>query len=118
MAQITLLTGPERRRRWSDDDRRRILAAAFKPGAVVSEVARQCEVSTSLLYKWRRDAMKGDQRCAFVPAVLAAEPGPAAAAPPPPDTASIIVEFSNGARLKIGAQTLAALVSATLAALR
>jgi transposase len=120
MAQITFLTGRERRRRWSDDDRRRILAAAFKPGAVVSEVARQCEVSTSLLYKWRHDAMKGDRAHAFVPAVLAAGPGQAAQAPAPPapDTASIIVEFSNGARLKIGAQTPAALVAATLAALR
>ena len=38
MVQITLLTGPERRRRWSDDDRRRILAAAFIPGAIVADV--------------------------------------------------------------------------------
>ena len=67
MAQITLLTGPERRRRWNDDERRRILAAAFAPGAVVSTVSRQFEVSTSLIYKWRQQA-------------LAAEPAGAAAA--------------------------------------
>jgi hypothetical protein len=49
--------------------------------------------------------------------MLAAEPAPSAL-PPSPDTASIVVEFSNGARLKIGAQAPAALVAATLAALR
>ena len=54
MAQITLLTGPERRRRWSADERRRILVAAFSPGAVVATVSRQFEVSTSLIYKWRQ----------------------------------------------------------------
>ncbi|NPD70401.1 transposase, partial [Acetobacteraceae bacterium] len=57
MPQITLLTGPERRRRWSWDERRRILNAAFMPGAVVADVSRQFEVSTSLIYKWRRQAM-------------------------------------------------------------
>ena len=41
MSQITLLTGPERRRRWSDDERRRILVAAFTPGAVVADISRQ-----------------------------------------------------------------------------
>jgi transposase len=117
MAQITLITDRERRRRWSEDERLRILALAFTPGAIVSRVARQCEVSTSLLYKWRQDALKAEPARGFVPAMLAAEPVPSAAAPPP-DTASIIVEFSNGARLKIGAQAPAALVTATLAALR
>ena len=59
MAQITLLTGPERRRRWSDDERQRILVAAFAPGAVVADVARQFEVSASLIYKWRQQALPG-----------------------------------------------------------
>jgi transposase len=117
MAQITLITGRERRRRWSEDERRRILELAFTPGAIVSQVARQCEVSTSLLYKWRQDALKAEPARQFVPAMLAAEPAPSAL-PPSPDTASIVVEFSNGARLKIGAQAPAALVAATLAALR
>jgi len=34
-----------------------ILVAAFSPGAVVVEVARQYEISTSLIYKWRSEAM-------------------------------------------------------------
>jgi transposase len=34
----------------------RILAAAVTPGAIVADVARQFEVSTSLIYKWRQQA--------------------------------------------------------------
>ncbi|MER8589706.1 transposase [Mesorhizobium sp. M1338] len=54
MSHVTLLTGPERRRRWSEEDQCRILAAAFAPGATVAAVARQYDVATSLIYKWRR----------------------------------------------------------------
>jgi transposase len=114
MPQITLLTGPERRRRWSDDERRRILAAAFTPGAVVADVSRQFEVSTSLIYKWRQQGLAGEPVAAFAPAVML--PAPAAAAPP--DTTAIIVELSNGVRLRIRSHASAALVTSTLRALR
>ncbi|WP_425374864.1 transposase [Mesorhizobium tamadayense] len=30
------------------------MAAAFAPGAMVAAVARQHDVATSLIYKWRR----------------------------------------------------------------
>jgi len=50
---MTLITGAERRRRWNEEDRARILAAISEPGAVVAEVARAADVSTSLVYKWR-----------------------------------------------------------------
>ncbi len=115
MGQITLLTGPERRRRWSEDERQRILAAAFAPGAVVADIARHFEVSTSLIYKWREQAIAGGPGATFAPAILAAEPLPAA---PAPETAAIIVELANGTRLKIGAQCSAALATAALQALR
>ena len=114
MAQITLLTGPERRRRWSDDERRRILAAAFTPGAVVATISRQFEVSTSLIYKWRQQALAGEPAAGFAPAVMLAAPATAA----PPDTPAIIVELANGARLRIGSHASAALVTASLRALR
>jgi transposase len=114
MAQITLLTGPERRRRWSDDERRRILAAAFAPGAVVADISRQFEVSTSLIYKWRQQALASEPAVAFAPAVMLAE----LTAAVPPDTTAIIVELSNGVRLRIGLHASAALVTATLRALR
>ena len=38
MAQVTLISGPERRRRWSSQDRARILSAIEAPGAVVADV--------------------------------------------------------------------------------
>ena len=50
MSQVTVFTGPERRRRWSEEERRRIVLAAFSPGAVVTQVARQFDVSTALIY--------------------------------------------------------------------
>jgi transposase len=53
MAFATLMTGPERRRRWPEAERVRILAAAFAPGAVVTQVARENEISKRLIYKWR-----------------------------------------------------------------
>lgn len=71
MSQITLLTGPERRRRWRDEERLAILEEAFSPGACVSEVARRHEVSSSLIYTWRRNARTQTGDPAFVEAVMA-----------------------------------------------
>lgn len=119
MAQITLLTGDERRRRWSDEDRRRILLAAFSPGAVVSKVARQFEVSTSLVYKWRHQMLAGECGTTFAPAVLLPSPEAApATAAPSAELPVITIELANGARLKINARASPALISATLQALR
>jgi transposase len=115
MAQVTLLMGPERRRRWSDEERERILEAAFAPGAIVANVARQFEVSTSLIYKWREQALAVRTGDAFAPAVLAAESLPTSG---PPDKTAILVELANGTRLKIGTLASPELVTAALRALR
>jgi hypothetical protein len=37
MGQITVFSGPERRRRWSDEERLQILTEAFSPGACVAD---------------------------------------------------------------------------------
>ena len=55
MASVEVLAGPERRRRWSIEQKQAIVAAAFEPGAVVRDVARQADVTSSLIYRWRRD---------------------------------------------------------------
>jgi len=115
MGQITLLTGPVRRRRWNQDERERVLAAAFAPGAVVADISRQFDVSTSLIYKWREQAMAAKPAAAFAPAMLAVDSLPQA---PLPESAAIIVELANGTRLKIGAQCSATLATAALQALR
>lgn len=55
MAQVHVLTGPERRRRFSLEEKRAIVAAAFAQGAVVSDVARRADICASLIYRWRRE---------------------------------------------------------------
>ena len=116
MSQMTLLTGPERRRRWSADDQRRILLSAFAPGAVVRDVSRQYDVATSLIYKWRRQALAARGEAMFSPVVLAEEP--ARVSPPRSEAPAIVVELAGGARVSIAATASAALIAATLRALR
>jgi transposase len=116
MAHATLMMGPERRRRWAPDDRRRILTAAFAPGAVVADVSRQFEVSTSLIYKWRREVVATQAEDEFVPAVIVDEQ-PAAERKSGAEPA-IVVELASGARVSIGATATVSMVSAALRALR
>lgn len=119
MSQITVMTGPERRRRWGDDERQRILAAAFEPGAVVSRVARQFDVATSLIYKWRRQALGGLEPV-FTPVVMIEGAGVAPRGAPEVEAPAtpIRVELTGGARVNIEATAPAALVVAVLRALR
>jgi transposase len=119
MPQITLMTGAERRRQWSDEERQRILVAAFSPGAIVSKVARQFEVSTSLVYKWRNQMLASPQGSTFAPAVLLSSPeATPEAALPSAELPVITVELANGTRLKINAQASPASITAALQALR
>jgi transposase len=111
---MTLITGAERRRQWSSDERQQIVAAASVPGAVIAEVGRRWDVSTSLIYKWLREVRHPGCESGFTPVIIKSEPH--AAASDPPD-ATIIVDI-GGARVRIGAEAPAALVMATLKALR
>lgn len=115
MSQITLLTG-ERRRTWTDDQKLAILDEAFGGDAIVADVARRHEISTGLLYTWRRNVLAARDEGGFVPAIVvdrAADMEPAAGRGP-----AIVVELPHGARVTISADTPAALVTATLRALR
>lgn len=112
MTQVTLLTGPERRRRWSPAERATILAAAFAPGSVVADVARQFEVSTSLIYKWRRDHLPASE--GFSPVVLAETSGRRDAGSHEP---VILVELGQ-VRMSIFSSAPAPLLTAALRALR
>ena len=119
---MTIITGEDRRRKWSFEERHRILAEAFAPGAVVSKVARQFDVASSMVYKWRREAQAASCPLAFVPAIVVddvatpsrpSEP-PLPSAPPAP---AITVEYPTGVRVTIGGSAPAALVTAALRAL-
>jgi transposase len=115
MGQITVFSGPERRRRWSEEERVQILTEAFSPGACVAEVARRHDVSTALIYTWRskmrRQAVAEPD---FAEAVVVAGDGaePSVASP------VIIVDLARGCRVSIFASAPAALAAAALKALR
>ncbi len=113
MSQMSVVMGPERRRRWRPEEKLAVLAEAFAPGAIVSDVSRRLNVATSLIYQWRRQAMGSP---GFVPAVLAEE-GEARRAPLSTSPV-IVVELGGGARVSIGASASASLVTATLKALK
>ena len=119
MGQVTLLSGHERRRRWSEEERLRILAEAFAPGACVSEVSRRREVSTALIYTWRRKLREAcgqpappdplDQGFAQAVLIEGAAPGVSPA---------IVIDLGRGKRVSIFASAPPALTAAALRALR
>jgi transposase len=134
MAQqrIELITGTERRRRFSDADKLRLVAEAFRPGAVVIEVARRHQVDESLLYRWRRLVAQGLLTAAdqpsLVPVQVAPETPSAAAsladprtsmpeAPVEPAPGVIEIELPRGGRVRITGAAEPATVAAALRAL-
>ena len=57
--RIDIRVGVERRRRWRREDKLRIVRESLAANAVVTEVARRYEISTGLLYTWRKQALAG-----------------------------------------------------------
>jgi transposase len=117
VGQITVFGGPERRRRWSNEERLQILTEAFAPGAYVAQVARRHDVSTGLIYTWRRklrqrtselDAPTG--AAGFAEAVIVADAGSAVPSVQP----SIVVDLAEGGRVSIFAAASPAQVAAVL----
>ena len=111
MASVEVLAGRERRRRWSVEQRQTIVAAAFGSGAVVRDVARQADVTPSLIYRWRRDLRAAANGFAQV---LVAPAGDGVALSPEP---AIEVEFAGNARMRIPASVSPALAAAVVEAL-
>lgn len=125
MGQVTVFSGPERRRRWSEEERLRILSEAFAPGACVADVCRRHDISSALIYTWRRKlldaeaARNGDVSEAlpapvFAEAVMGEDPAAAGAAQQP----AIIVDLPRGKRVSVFAAASPTLVAAALKAFR
>jgi len=112
MASVEVLAGPERRRRWSVEQKQAIVAAAFKPGAVVRDVARRADVTSSLIYRWRRDLRAAANGFAQV---LVAPAGDGVTAPPP--MPAIEIELAGNTRVRIPASVSPALAAAVVEAL-
>ena len=86
MTQVEIITGKDRRREWSREQKEAILAEAFAPGVNVKAFARRADISTSLLYKWRRTLWKAKREPAFaqVKAVTDLAPALSSLATPAP----------------------------------
>lgn len=123
MGQIAVISGPERRRRWSDEERVRVLAEAFLPGACVAEVARRHDMSTSLIYTWRRKlrdaaaatALPASVEPAFVEAAVVEDGGTAAR---PGLCPAIVIDLARDKRVSIFASASPAMVATVLKGLR
>lgn len=122
MGQITVFSGPERRGRWRQEERLRILTEAFSPGACVADVARRHDVSTGLIYTWRRklreanaepmpEALPGP---GFAEALMVEDEGTAHTGIQP----TMVVDLARGKRVSIFAAASPGQVTAALKALR
>jgi transposase len=119
--QADILTSVRQRRRWSRADKERIVAAAMKPGAVASAVAREAGIQASQLFRWRRQ-LHGAQRFASLTLEVPTDAVPMTTDVAPmtalPISGGVIeVEFSTGARLRICGPVDAPIVSAVIQAL-
>jgi transposase len=112
MASVEVLAGPERRRGWSIEQKQAIVAAAFEPGAVVRDVARRADVTSSLIYRWPRDLRAAANGFAQV---LVAPAGDGIAAPLP--IPAIEVDFAGNAHVRIPPAVSPALAAAVVEAL-
>ncbi|MEW5999835.1 MAG: IS66-like element accessory protein TnpA [Pseudomonadota bacterium] len=125
MGQVTVFSGPARRRRWSDEERLQIVAEAFAPGARVADVCRRHDVSSGLIYTWRRKLLDaGAAQEAEVPDALPtpvfaeALIGGDAAVGNTIEHPAMIIDLPRGKRLSIFAAASPRLVAAALKALR
>lgn len=122
MGQITVFSGPERRRRWSEEERLRILTEAFSPGASVTDVARRHDVSTGLIYTWLRKLREANAEPmpealpepGFAEAMMAEDEGTARTGVHP----TMVVDLARGKRVSIFAAASPGQVTAALKALR
>ena len=125
MGQVTVFSGPERRRRWSDEERLQIVAEAFAPGARVADACRRHDVSSGLIYTWRRkllDASVAQEAelpealptPVFAEAVMDEDAAVASAAGHP----AMIIDLPRGKRVSIYPAASPALVAAALKGLR
>jgi transposase len=117
MSRVQVITGVERRRRWSADQKRALVAAAFAPGAVVTEVARRADVNSGQIYRWREELREWRDACdgtlSFAPVVVSPEAAAVSSAPEP----MIEIELGNGARVRLPSSVAPDLAAALVGAL-
>ena len=110
----------ERRRRWTIEEKLRIVREMLEPGAVALRVAERHEISTGLLFTWRRQLMAQATAPGFMPVQVMPAAVPASA-PQAPATGvpggGIEIEMPSGIRIRAGHGTDLKLLRSVLSAL-
>jgi transposase len=118
--QVEVRVRRERRRRWTPADKLRIVREAFAPNAIAKRVAERHEISTGLLFTWRRQLMASGP-AGFLPVQLVrAEPDPLGPSPtpsPPGSPGVIEIDMPNGAQVRVGQGADLTVLRTVLAAL-
>ena len=116
--QIEVRVRRERRRRRTRQDKLRIVQEAFAPNAIAKHVAERHEISTGLLFTWRRQ-FAASEPARFLPVQLtsSAEPETPVPCPGMSSLGSIEIEMPNGARVRTGPGADLKMLRAVLAAL-
>jgi transposase len=130
---MEIITGVERRRRWRVEEKLRIVAECERPGACLAAVARQHDLSSGLLWNWRRQARRGllrvDLAPIFLPVHVTGEPisgdrGPRSTLPaassgtPTSADGQIEIMLVDGTMVRAGQNVSLATLRRVLAALR
>ena len=111
------------RRSWSDAEKLEILAEAFRPGGRVCDVIAHREVSSSLIYTWRKQLREGKLAGAMPSLPVFAEVQVAELTPPAPQPAPypsglIQIELPGGVRVSVDAGVDADVLARVLSVLR
>jgi len=112
--EAEIVTSVRQRRGWSRAEKERIVAAAMKPGAVASAVAREAGIQASQLFRWRRQ-LHGGQRFSSLTLEVPTVAAPTTALPMSPGV--IEIEFTTGVRLRIRGPVDVPVVSAIMQSL-
>jgi transposase len=130
---MEIITGVERRRHWQVAEKLRIVAECERPGACLAAVARQHDLSSGLLWNWRRQARRGLLRVDLAPIFLpvhitgepvTGEPGPRSTLPAVPfgparsADGQIEIMLVDGTIVRAGQNVSLATLRRVLAALR
>jgi transposase len=115
--RVEIRSGVGRRRRWSEEEKGRIVAQSYAPDAMVSEIARQHEISPQHLFAWRKAARDGrltlpaDEGATFVPVMMVTPKAMPATASTPSitiETAGVVVRAECGVDVRWLAAVLGA----------
>jgi transposase len=127
---IEIVTGRERRRRWSIEDKRRMVRETHAAGACVKQVAARYDISSGLLFTWRRQVREGKLEPPKPPTFVAvhtlgASPPPALASTarvekhtPRSAAGQIEIELRDGSRVRVDGEVSLASLRRVIAALR